>query len=83
MVDWPTVALSGVASVGGILVTVLMERRRENVKRFEGLERRLDGMDGRVRKTEQDFATYEPAGKVMLELATADLKKKFRRGRDG
>ena len=79
MVDWATVALSGIGSTGGILVTVLMERRRENVQRLEAADRRLDAMDGRIRATEQEVVALRPANQFFTELATGELKGRVRR----
>jgi hypothetical protein len=79
MVDWATVALSGIGSLGGILVTVLMERRRENVQRLESVDRRVEALDARMRSSERAVAALETTSDFFSGLATGDLKKKLRK----
>lgn len=79
MVDWPTVALSSIGSLGGILLTILLERRRETVQQLTAADRRLEAMDGRVRSAEQEVATFRPAHQFFNEMASADFMRKLRR----
>jgi hypothetical protein len=79
VVDWSTVALSSIGSLGGILLTILLEHRRETLQHLAAADRRLEAMDGRVRHAEQKVATFRPAHQAFAELASGDLMRKLRR----
>lgn len=67
MVDWPTVALSASGSLAGILLAVLLERRREDMRQRETLYHRQDAIDQHVRQVEVDIATFPPAARFFSE----------------
>jgi hypothetical protein len=79
VVDWPTVALSGIGSTVGVLTTVLLERRREDARHLAANDRRIEALDGRVRAMEQEVVALRPANQFFTELATGELKGRVRR----
>lgn len=75
MVDWATVAASGVAGSVGILATVLIERRRELVDRIQRADQRVDAVDGRLRALETEQNALRPGATFWNDMATKALKK--------
>ena len=74
MVDWPTVALSASGSLAGILLTVLLERRREDQRSREALERRTAAVEERLRMAELELVRYGPGARFFNDLVATRVK---------
>lgn len=74
MVDWPTVTLSASGSLAGILLTVLLERRREDQRHREVIERRTAAAEERLRLAEQEIVRFGPGARFFNDLVARRVK---------